>query len=190
MSALESLRTMVQDYHASYPDVIDLSPQEVKRCMQLAEKKGTRFLLVDVRTTVEQNISMLPGAIRQSDFEKLNLRSQSEGGPVMVVFYCTVGYRSGKYCQQLMNEQLNRSEPANSDAAGATRSPVKQYEYIQYCNLGGSLLAWAWNKGTFVDSFGRPTSRVHVFGQKWALLPEGYEPVWFGQSFFSGCSIL
>jgi hypothetical protein len=41
-----------------------------------------------------------------------------------------------------------------------------------------SLLAWSHAGGPLVDGEGRPTKRLHVFGARWDLAAEGYEPVW------------
>ena len=70
-----------------------------------------------------------------------------------IVPYCTIGYRSGVYAQGLQKSGFK------------TR------------NLKGSVLSWAHAGGKFVDSKGKATKRVHVYGEKWNLLPEGYEGV-------------
>ena len=92
---------------------------------------------------------MLPGAIRQSDFEA----RRDEFRNATVVTYCTAGYRSGLYAKQLMGEGFE----------------VK--------NLAVSVLAWTHAGGSLVHD-GEDTKRVHTYGPDWNLVAEGYEAVW------------
>ena len=92
---------------------------------------------------------MIAGAITASDFED---NKQAYDGTTIVT-YCTIGGRSGRYAQRLHE-------------AG-----VKAY------NLMGAILAWTHAGGELVDTEG-PTKRVHTHGRKYALVADGYEPVW------------
>lgn len=106
-------------------------------------------VLVDRRTRAEQEISMLPGAITSEDFEK-NIEKYRDKN---VVVYCTVGYRSGHYTKRLLKKG------------------------IRAVNLKGGILAWIHAGQSVVDKDGK-TRRVHVYGSKWNLTPQGYEAVW------------
>lgn len=108
------------------------------------------LVLVDVREPEERHVSTLPGAISQEEFEA----REAELTGRRVVTYCTIGYRSGLYAQRLRREGW--------DAV----------------NLEGSILAWTHAAGPLVDPEGHPTRRVHVFGRRWNLAADGYEPVW------------
>lgn len=70
---------------------------------------------------------------------------------VPVVAYCTIGYRSGLFAKA---------------ASG-----------VQIYNLAGGVLAWA-SAGQEFSNAGTTTRRVHVYGTKWNLLPDGYVGVW------------
>lgn len=105
-------------------------------------------LLVDVRTKEEQQISMIPGAISKEEFES-NLEKYRS---CKVISYCTIGGRAGAYTQGLRKRGIDAF------------------------NLKGSVLLWA--HAGFVDSAGQETTRVHVSGSKWDLLPQGYEAIW------------
>ena len=107
------------------------------------------IILVDVRTAEEQAISMIPDAISQSEFEQ-NLDKYKD---YPIVVYCTIGYRSGKYAQKLYQQGLN------------------------IFNLEGSILAWSHIGGELLNSLGK-TQKIHVFGKKWELTADDYEPVW------------
>lgn len=113
------------------------------------QKKG-KVVLVDNRDPGEQTISIIPGAITDKEFVR-DLESYKDK---TVVVYCTIGSRSGHYTKKLRKQGIDAY------------------------NLKGGVLAWAHAGGAFVDSEGKPTKQVHVYGEKWSLLPEGYEPVW------------
>jgi len=105
-------------------------------------------VFVDVRSREERAVSMVPGALDEKEF--LENRSRCRGKTVIV--YCTVGYRSGKF---VLRE--GRGTP------GLT-------------NLRGGILAWLHAGGTVVQG-GQATTKVHVYGEKWALQPCAYVPV-------------
>ena len=108
-----------------------------------------KAIVVDVRTLAEREVSMIPGAISQAELEQ-NLDIY-QNYPIVV--YCTIGYRSGKYAQKLRQKGLN------------------------VFNLEGSLLAWSHVNGELVNSSGK-TQKIHVFGRKWQLTADNYQPVW------------
>lgn len=106
-------------------------------------------VFVDVRSDEERAVSMLPGAIDKEAFEAN--REDYRNRPV--VTYCTIGARSGLYAKKLQKDG-----------------------YDVY-NLRGSVLSWS-HAGRTLEHDGQPTRRVHTYGHRWALLPEGYEAVY------------
>jgi len=62
------------------------------------------LLLVDVRSDEEMAVSMIPGSMTRKEFEKRQELHHDDwlSTNVTVVPYCTVGYRSGRYCDQLV----------------------------------------------------------------------------------------
>lgn len=129
----------------SFPDIPDIAPDKIKD--KLAAQSP---LILDVREPAEQQISIIPGAITKQQFE--NNPALYQNRPIIV--YCTVGYRSGLYTQQLLDQQFNAF------------------------NLKGGVLAWAANNGQFQTPEGKTTKKVHVYGKKWNILPAEYKPVW------------
>jgi len=115
----------------------------------IAMKEKKDVVLVDRRKKKEQEVSMLPGAITAREFEENIERYRDK----TIVVYCTIGSRSGHYARDLVEEGL-----------------------IAY-NLRGSILAWI-HAGQKLVSDGKETRRVHVYGRRWNLAPEGYEAVW------------
>jgi sodium/bile acid cotransporter 7 len=108
-------------------------------------------IFIDVRTPEEQSVSMLPGAVTEEAVSKNPSLLQGK----TAVAYCTIGYRSGLYAEKMAKQG------------------------IRVLNLSGGILAWVFSGGKVYHD-GRETKRVHVYGEKWDYLPDGYEPVMFG----------
>lgn len=106
-------------------------------------------VFLDVRPPEERAVSMIPGAIDKATFEA-NAEAYRNRP---VVTYCTIGARSGLYAKKL------------------------QKDGYDVRNLKGSILLWSHAGRPLEDAEGA-THRVHTYGRKWALLPEGYEAVY------------
>lgn len=121
------------------------------RALQLRAqlRAGARPVLVDVRPRIERQIATLPGAITREQLEADEARYRDQ----QIVTFCTIGARSGRYAATLRRRGFD----------------VR--------NLEGSLLAWTHAGGPLVDGAGQPTRRVHVYGRRWSLTADGYEPV-------------
>jgi len=116
----------------------------------LALQDDQDVLVVDVRTHAERSVSNIPGAISKASFEAM----KGDVGSSAIVVHCTIGYRSGQYVEELKSEG------------------------IEARNLKGSILSWVHAGQPVVDSAGNETKRVHVYGERWNLLPAGYEAIW------------
>jgi sodium/bile acid cotransporter 7 len=138
------VEAMYAGYRDAFPEAAEVTVEEL-----LALQTTGDPVLVDVRTDSERAISMIPGAISREEFE----RRREELGERTVVTYCTIGYRSGLYAEEL-----------------------KQEGWDAY-NLEGSILAWT-HAGQQLEDSGQETRRVHVYGRKWNLAADDYEPVW------------
>lgn len=108
-----------------------------------------KTVFIDTREPEEQQISMLPGAITEKEFLN-NYKSYEDH---VKIAYCTISYRSGVFADNF------------------------QKRGIPVYNLRGGILAWVHAGGKVYDQSGE-TYRIHVYGQKWNLAPERYEPVW------------
>ena len=115
----------------------------------LSKMNANSYILVDVRSSNETKVSMLPGAILSSVFEKNEHKYKGK----TIVAYCTIGYRSSKYVKRL-NEKG-----------------------IKALNLQESILGWA-VRGMPLFSSGQETKKVHVYSDAWNILPEGYTGVY------------
>lgn len=88
---------MYVEYKESFPEVEDLSAEEVLRLMG-----RTKMVFVDVREPKEQAVSMLPGAITDREFLQ-NIESYKDH---QVIGYCTISYRSGKLARKLQKKGI------------------------------------------------------------------------------------
>ncbi len=137
---------MYEEYKKEFSSVGEVTPQKAMRLME----EG-RVIFVDVRKPAEIKVSMLPGAVTKEEFLKTPLKFQSK----TVVAYCTIGYRSGKFTEEMAKKG------------------------ILIHNLKGGVLAWVLETGKVFDVNGE-SKRVHVYGEKWNYLPKAYEAVVFG----------
>ena len=108
-----------------------------------------KAVLIDIREPREQQVSMLPGAVTEKEF----MNDPAKYKDAVKIAYCTISYRSGKFAQKL------------------------QKIGIPVYNLRGGILAWIHAGGKVYDQNGE-THRIHVYGRKWNLGPEGYQAVW------------
>lgn len=106
------------------------------------------FVIVDVRSDEEINISMIKGAMSKKNFEEniLNYKDRE------ILVYCTVGTRATQYAKQLREKSYRAS------------------------NLYGGVLAWAWENREFTKE-NEKTTKVHVLSKAFDLLPETYQGV-------------
>lgn len=137
------VQEMWEEVQRATPDVPSVTPEEL-----LSSDEDVVF--VDDRTPEERAVSTIPGAITP---EELESHAQQYRGREIVT-YCTIGYRSAYYTEELRKQGWSAR------------------------NLAGSILAWTHAGGTLVDPEGRPTHRVHVYGKAWNLAPRDYEAVW------------
>jgi sodium/bile acid cotransporter 7 len=136
---------LYESYKSKFPNAPEMTVETLAK--ELAGPEPP--VIVDVRSDEEREVSMIPGAISKKEFEKG--RDQFSGREV--VTYCTIGYRSGRYTQRLVDDGWDAH------------------------NLRGSILAWTHGGGE-LHRDGSPTRRVHVYGKAWNLAADGYEAVW------------
>lgn len=156
MDRLAACEAECAKHRMSFPDVQHLTARELQQMLSAQSNNAIR--LVDVRQSGERNVSMLPGAIGVDQLQWPPLAGST------TVFYCTVGYRSS----------LEARRHATSAPSGAS----------VYSMAG--ILDWAHAGGALVDASGKPTTRLHAFGSKWAAMaPERCEVETFDATSFS-----
>lgn len=120
---------------------------DVAKVIELMRHK--KCVLVDVRTYAERKVSIIPDAVSATEFERA---IGDHTGP-RVVCYCTIGYRSAQYAQALKQRGI----------------PISSFN--------GSIIAWCQAGQKLITPEGNETTRVHVYGPKWNLLPPEYHAV-------------
>ncbi|MCA9263112.1 MAG: rhodanese-like domain-containing protein [Planctomycetales bacterium] len=128
------------------PRVDEITTEELAR---LLKKRDGNFVLVDVRSDDEINVSMIPGAISRAEF----LNHQDDFIGKQVITYCTVGGRALLFAQQ------------------CARAGFEARSYR------GSILAWCESGHPLVTPDGSPTHRVHTHSRLFTV-PAGYERVY------------
>ncbi len=138
------IEKLYMHYKKDFPEVQEMTPREA-----IELTKTGKVIFIDVREPNEQSVSRLPGAITADLF----LENPERYDDYIKIGYCTIGYRSGIFAQELHQRGI----------------PVY--------NLRGGLLAWVHDGGK-VYAGTEETKRIHVYGQKWDLGPDSYEAVW------------
>jgi len=139
-----TLAEMVEAARQEFPRPAGLAAPEVAELMRTGGA-----VLIDVRSSEERAVSMIPGAMGVDEFRADPERFAGQ----TVVAYCTIGYRSAQFATEMAE-------------AG-----------IEVLNFEGSILAWVHNGGALEDANG-PTTRLHVYGDRWNLAPAGIQTVW------------
>ena len=119
------------------------------QALQTNSRNSGRYVIVDVRDKVETDVSIIPGAITQAEFEKAKHKHRGKA----VIAYCTVGYRSGIYAKKL------------------------QQNGWKAWNYKGSILDWCKNQLPVKTPSGQTTKRVHTYNSSYALAA-GYQPIY------------
>lgn len=112
--------------------------------MQL--KKMKNVLLLDAREVSEYQVSHLSGA-RQVGYDKFDisvLKDVSKDRDIVV--YCSVGYRSEKIAERLV-----------------------EGGYTRVSNLYGGIFEWVNQGNEVVDMSEKKTDRVHAYSSSWGV---------------------
>eukprot|EP00884_Botryococcus_braunii_P009074 jgi/Botrbrau1/18168/Bobra.53_1s0037.2 len=90
----------LEEFYNGFKDkfvAVQVSPEKLNT---LLDEGKQDIVVVDVRSDEERKVSHLPGSISKAAFEANSAQYKSH----MVVSYCTVGYRSGKYADGLLEK--------------------------------------------------------------------------------------
>eukprot|EP00892_Ulva_mutabilis_P006998 jgi/Ulvmu1/4670/UM002_0401.1 len=124
-------------------------PEKTPKELYQGRLSGEDIVVVDCRNADEQDVSMIEGAVRQSELDVDSI----QGRPV--ICYCTVGYRSSSTAKDLLKQGVNAY------------------------NLRGSIMAWTLEQYPLVDGIdpSKPSQTVHSYSSSWALQGQGYSAV-------------
>ena len=118
------------------------------RELQSDERLAGRFVIVDARSKAESDVSIIPGAITKTEFD----RTSAEHKGKVIIAYCTIGFRSGLFVRGLRRKGFNA------------------------LNYRGSILDWCRNRLPLTTLDGDATNRVHTYS-RWFSVPKEYSAV-------------
>lgn len=117
----------------------------------------SKLLIVDCRSKEEIEVSRIKPSMRKEEFHSLLDTDASFEDVSHIVFYCTIGYRSGLEAKKVAEKFKGKG--------------IADKIY----NLTGSLLNWVHCEGEVVDKCDAAVQKVHVYGKAWDLAPTTYE---------------
>lgn len=170
---------MWQAYHKRFPDVTTLTSTEyLSSKYTLRPSSTSKYILVDVRSKAEQDVSMIPTAVTLSAFEKkmkISPQSNTTITDEIVVTYCTIGFRSGLEARRLRDKyNLN---VMNLDGI---------VSYTHACSViqdpgakDTSTSSLEENVYLIDPKTKKATKRVHVFGPVWNVASNAVEATYF-----------
>ena len=142
---LGKINTLYNSYRKEFPNAPEINVAQILR-----DTQRKKLVFIDVREDYEIKVSLIENAITLEEFED-NIEEYSDA---LLVIYCTIGYRSGLYTEELKEEG---------------------YDAV---NLIGGVLLWAHHGLEFQTPKGKSTSNVHVYGKEWDLLPVGFNGIY------------
>jgi len=141
------------------------SSQEIMRLQRNYEgMSGREVVLIDVRTDAERAVSMLPNAVSREDFERASAIDPQRYASATLVPYCTIGFRSGHYCNRLRS-------------SGAT--DVRNGDGVVLWSHDAGCLAPPAARGAAASS-AMTVRRLHVYGAEWDAAADDFETIRFG----------
>jgi rhodanese-related sulfurtransferase len=148
----EYIEMYSEDFASLVHECIQLHPDASWITIEEFQSKENRgdWVIVDARDFEEREVSIIPSAIGIEEF----IENKEDFKKTPILFYCTIGCRSGLWAEEL------------------------KADGFEAYNLWGGVLAWALSRHPLVTPEGETTKRVHVYGEKWALLPNGFDCVW------------
>lgn len=117
------------------------------------------WIVVDVRTAPERNVSMIRGAKTLNEFDR-DWRAGSIPSDTKVAFYCTIGYRSGIHATKYLRQDDLEGRVFNLDGIVAFSQAV--VDKLRHENNSDNPRGWL-----IEPSSGEPATLVHTFGLVW-----------------------
>jgi len=121
------------------------------------------MVLVDARSAAEMEVSIIPGAVPLCEFEHDIVRTLRQS--VVVVVYCTIGYRSGMEARRLGETYGLRGRVRNLDG-------IVSYTFAVGDSSDESM-------HLVKPDTGERTSAVHTFGPTWNCVHPNFETFHF-----------
>ena len=147
--SLPAIENLIEEIH---PAVAGISHQQLQRSLK-NDSEASQILIFDVRRREEYDVSHLKNAIplnqNLSSEDFIRLHAAKLAGKKLV-FYCSVGYRSSGFIEQIQQEASRLG-----------------YQSVQ--NLTGGIFFW-YNEGLPVYKQNGLTDQVHPYDAFWGRL--------------------
>ena len=143
---VKNLKAQVHVDNASYDIMLStLLSHSVKEISVDDAAADTNAVFIDTREWDEYNVSHIKNAIwvGYDDFDPARMGAIDKQRRLIV--YCSVGYRSEKITEQLI-----------------------QLGYSNLFNLYGGIFEWVNNGYPVFDSTGQETAKIHAYSKKWS----------------------
>jgi len=158
------------------------SPKNNADC-DLTHTPSNRVVLVDVRTEAEKNVSMISGSISLQAFEN-DFHTLATTEDTDIVFYCTIGYRSGMEAARICDEyNIDRGRVYSLDGIVPYTHALKSHRSSDTSNVGCASESTASKPSgemNLITPSGEKTKNVHTFGNEWNCVDMEFNPISFG----------
>ena len=155
------LQSAIGEINSKFPQVSSLTPRQVLTLQQEQPTTHKKVVFVDCRTREERQVSKIdPEALSEEEF--LSQLESLKEKDIVVVSYCTIGYRSAEFVTKYQGS-----------------IDGKMY------NLSGSLLSWIDEgypvyRGVESSEYPEPVKEIHVWGKQFSqYAPEEYSCTYF-----------
>jgi rhodanese-related sulfurtransferase len=140
-----ALTQNAEDYQKMLDDLYQHSVPQISPADLNTKISDSKYIILDTREWKEFEVSHLPGAIfvGYNNFSLQNIASISKEH--IIVVYCSVGYRSERIGESLLN-----------------------YGYQNVYNLRGGIFEWAALQYKLVDSEKKEVKKVHPYNKRWS----------------------
>ena len=163
------------------------SSQEIMRLQRNYEgMSGREVVLIDVRTDAERAVSMLPNAVSREDFERASAIDPQRYASATLVPYCTIGFRSGHYCNRLRSS--GATDVRNGGAPSHPPAHACSSSLPRLCRNADGVVLWSHDAGCLAPPAARGAAassamtvrRLHVYGAEWDAAADDFETIRFG----------
>ena len=146
-SGSKGLEAITEKLAREYKDVRQMPAGELSGLLESARQS---VVLLDVRSPEENAVSQIPGATRIDPGSPAGkvLAAAGDIKGKTVVFYCSVGARSGRL-------------------ASSVQDALKAKGAAGVANLYGGIFGWH-NQSRPLEQAGKPTAFVHPYNAQWA----------------------
>jgi rhodanese-related sulfurtransferase len=169
-------------YQSKFPSVTPLSSRELLEQWSTVtdSTSNTEYILVDVRTKAERDVSMIQGAVSLSEYYQRYQEMMRSPPPSdkhcprqAVVCYCTIGYRSGLEATRLRQVIESNNESTTAEIIVYNLDGIVAMSQALSAQTGAAAVAADTEfmlqrpLSLVIPSTGSPTRVVHTFSWLW-----------------------